>query len=46
MAVLPQFTSEDDEREFWAKHDSTDYADTATPVILEYDYAEPLIEGE
>jgi len=34
---IPQFANEDDEREFWATHDSTDYADTATPVILEYD---------
>jgi len=34
---VPQFASEDDEREFWATHNSTDYADTATPVVLEYD---------
>jgi predicted DNA binding CopG/RHH family protein len=24
---IPQFTSEDDEREFWATHDSTEYID-------------------
>jgi predicted DNA binding CopG/RHH family protein len=24
---MPQFTSEDDEREFWATHDSTEYID-------------------
>ena len=32
---IPQFTSEDEEREFWTTHDSTDYADTGTPVVLE-----------
>ena len=25
--TLPQFKNEDEEREFWAKHDSTDYVD-------------------
>jgi len=24
---IPQFKSEDEEREFWSKHDSTDYLD-------------------
>ena len=38
---IPQFTNEDEEREFWATHDSTVYADTGTPVVLE-----PLIKGE
>ncbi len=35
--AIPTFNSEDEEREFWATHDGTDYVDTATPVILEYD---------
>ena len=34
---IPQFASEDDEREFWANRDSTDYTDTATSVVLEHD---------
>jgi len=33
---IPYFESEEEEREFWAAHDSADYADTATPEILEY----------
>ncbi len=32
---LPEFVSEDDEREFWASHDSTDY--------LDWDQAERII---
>lgn len=32
---IPRFTSEDEEREFWATHDSMDYVDTATPVVLD-----------
>jgi predicted DNA binding CopG/RHH family protein len=34
--VIPRFKSEDEEREFWAAHDSTDYVDwsEAKTVIL------------
>ncbi len=34
---IPQFKSEDQERAFWAKHDSTDYVDwsVARKVVLE-----------
>jgi hypothetical protein len=33
---IPTFTSEDEEREFWASHDSTDYVDwdQAEAVVL------------
>jgi len=33
---IPTFTSEDEEREFWATHDSTDYVDwdKAEAVVL------------
>jgi predicted DNA binding CopG/RHH family protein len=27
LKTLPEFKSEDEEREFWASHDSTDYVD-------------------
>ena len=27
MKTVPKFKSEDDEREFWSDHDSTDYVD-------------------
>jgi predicted DNA binding CopG/RHH family protein len=33
---IPRFRNEDEEREFWATHDSTDYVDwrAAKPVLL------------
>lgn len=36
LKVIPRFKNEDEEREFWAKHDSTDYFDLskAEPVIF------------
>lgn len=34
--VIPRFKTEDEEREFWATHDSTDYVDwsNAKPFVL------------
>jgi len=36
LRVIPRFKNEDEERDFWAKHDSTDYFDIskAEPVIF------------
>ena len=36
LEIIPRFKNEDEEREFWAKHDSTNYFDTskAEPVIF------------
>ena len=36
LKKIPKFTSEDQERAFWATHDSTDYVDwsTAQPVVF------------
>lgn len=31
---IPQFSSEDEEREFWATHDSTEYIDWSKAVLL------------
>ena len=33
---IPRFASEDEERQFWATHDSIDFADGAEEVTLEY----------
>lgn len=30
---IPKFKSEDDERQFWATHDTTDYFDTTNPIL-------------
>ena len=32
---IPRFKDEDEERDFWANHDATDYFDTFTPVELD-----------
>jgi predicted DNA binding CopG/RHH family protein len=36
MKKLPKFKNEDEEREFWASHDSTEYVDweKASPVVM------------
>jgi predicted DNA binding CopG/RHH family protein len=31
---IPKFKNEDEEREFWATHDTTDYLDSFEPVEL------------
>jgi len=32
---IPRFKTEDEERDFWAKHDTTEYFDTDKPVKLD-----------
>jgi len=36
MAEIPKFESEDAERDFWAKHESTDFLEGAEEITLEY----------
>lgn len=36
MLEIPKFESEDEERDFWAGHDSTDFLEGAEQVTLEY----------
>ena len=38
---LPKFKSEDEEREFWASHDLTDYLDSFEPVDLDLSELRP-----
>ena len=33
---IPRFANEDEERDFWATHDSVDFLDSAEQVHLEY----------
>jgi predicted DNA binding CopG/RHH family protein len=42
---LPQFKSEDEEREFWATHDFTDYLDQFKPVKLDLSQLKPSTES-
>lgn len=34
LKSIPRFKNEDEEREFWAKHDTTEYFDTSKPIQL------------
>jgi len=36
MIDIPKFKSEDEERDFWATHDSVDFLEGAQQVKLEY----------
>jgi hypothetical protein len=36
MIEIPRFKSEDEERDFWATHDSVDFLEGAEQVNLEY----------
>ena len=42
---IPHFKSEDEEREFWATHDTTDYFDTEKPIDLDLSQLKPSTES-
>jgi len=42
---IPKFKNEDEEREFWATHDSTDYLDQFKPVKLDLSELKPSTES-
>lgn len=39
--MIPKFKNEDEEREFWATHDVTDYLDSFKQVDLEFPNLKP-----
>jgi len=41
---IPQFKNEDEEREFWASHDTTEYFDTSKQVKLVFPNLRPSTE--
>jgi len=41
---IPYFKNEDEEREFWATHDTTEYFDTSKPVKLIFPNLKPSTE--
>lgn len=41
---IPTFKNEDEEREFWATHDATDYFDMSHPVYLDLSKLKPTTE--
>ena len=38
---IPRFKNEDEEREFWATHDATDYFDTSDEIELDLSQLKP-----
>jgi predicted DNA binding CopG/RHH family protein len=42
MPKLPEFKSEQEEAEFWATHDSTEFLDNTEPVDVTFVDARPL----
>ncbi len=41
LKSIPRFKSEDEERKFWATHDSTEYFDTTKPIRLNFPNLRP-----
>lgn len=44
VSRIPRFKSEDEERNFWATHDLTDYLDQFEPVELDLSELKPSTE--
>lgn len=38
---IPRFKNEDEEQEFWATHDTTEYFDTSKPIRLHFPNLKP-----
>ena len=45
LKTIPKFKSEDEERQFWAKADTTEYFDTSKPVELDLSGLKPSTES-
>ncbi|MBI2334634.1 BrnA antitoxin family protein [Candidatus Daviesbacteria bacterium] len=45
VKFIPKFKNEDQEREFWATHDFTDYLDQFEPVELDLSELKPSTES-
>lgn len=43
--LIPKFKNEDEEREFWATHDATDYFDVNKPIELDLSKLKPSTES-
>ncbi|MGH7559867.1 MAG: BrnA antitoxin family protein [Gemmatimonadales bacterium] len=41
LKPIPAFSAEDDEREFWAEHDSTDYVDWSQARVVRFPNLRP-----
>lgn len=41
LKTIPRFKNEDEEREFWATHDLTDYLHIFKPVKMDFSHLKP-----
>lgn len=46
LKTIPKFKNEDEEREFWATHDFTDYMHLFKPVKLDLSKLKPTSEAK
>ena len=44
LKLIPKFKSEDEERDFWATHDTTEYFDMSKPIELDLSRLKPSTE--
>ena len=45
LKVIPNFKNEDQERDFWASHDTTEYFDIDKPIELDLSRLKPSTES-
>ncbi len=38
LKLIPHFRNEDEERDFWATHDSTEYFDYSNPIQMDFSH--------
>ncbi len=44
LKLIPKFNTEDEERDFWDTHDTTEYFDTDNPIELDLSKLKPSTE--
>ena len=45
LKPIPKFKNEDEEAEFWATHDTTEYFDTSKPIYIEFPNLKPTTKS-
>lgn len=45
LKPIPKFKNEDEERKFWATHDTTEYFDTRNPIEFDLSKLKPTTES-
>lgn len=45
LKIIPRFKNEDEERDFWDTHDTTEYFDTSKPIDIDLSNLQPSTES-